>query len=104
MAVTNITVRRTPVTISVVRSAGNPLAAINVARTQPQIVLERSQRVISVKQITRGTIAGQQTVLTSAYNPYTRIIFGVDGGVTVESPVRVTIKNTQSGDGVDYSV
>ena len=40
--------------------------------------------------------------LVSPYNSLTKIVFDPDGGMTITSPVRISIINTTSNNGVDY--
>ena len=40
--------------------------------------------------------------LVSPYNPATMIRFDPDGGITIVSPIRITLYNSGSNDGVTY--
>jgi hypothetical protein len=42
------------------------------------------------------------TVWPNPANAATKITMDADGGITIESPVRITIRNTTTGDSVIY--
>lgn len=79
------------------------VGTITVKRLQDGQVVATSQEranVIKVTQVIRKF--GGDNVLVSPFNQDTKIVFDVDGGMTITSPVRITIINQTTGDGVIY--
>ena len=79
---------------------------------QATITVVASTRTISIAQVAKTlelvrpvlNVPGLSgaSVWTHPSNANTKITMDADGGITIESDVRITVKNTNTGDEVTY--
>lgn len=78
-------------------------ARITVVAATRQVTVAPVERVFRISRPMIGAAASGGPTWEHPDHPATRITMDADGGLTIESDVRITIRNTTTGDEANYT-